>query len=52
MPRAVVAANIRKRAADMYPMTFSERYFERKTPPATAIPVALAWAAMAPVATA
>ena len=35
----------------MYPITFSEIYFATYDPPATAIPVATACAAIAPTAT-
>lgn len=35
----------------MYPITFSETYLARTPPPSTAIPVAIAWAAIAPPAT-
>ena len=39
------------RTPPIIPMTFSDRYFATTAPPETAIPVATAWAAIAPAAT-
>ena len=40
-----------KSVPPIIPITFSDRYLARAAPPDTAIPVATAWAAMAPAAT-
>ena len=40
-----------KRVPPMSPMTFSDKYLATTAPPETAIPVAAAWAAIAPAAT-
>ena len=50
-PTAVVRAKTRKRPPPTKPMTRSDRYFEMKEPPRTAMPVAAQWPAMAPKAT-
>ena len=52
MPSAVVMANTMNKLPPIIPMTFSLKYLDNNTPPATATPVAVACAAMAPVATA
>ena len=44
-------ANTMNNTPPMMPMTFSDRYLARTAPPDTAIPVATAWAAIAPAAT-
>lgn len=44
-------AKTMKRVPPMIPMTFSDRYLAKAAPPETAIPVATAWAPMAPAAT-
>jgi hypothetical protein len=44
-------ANIKKRVPPIIPITFSDKYFATTAPPETAIPVATAWAAIAPTAT-
>ena len=51
MPRAVVKAKTRKSEPAINPTTFSLMYLAMYDPPATAMRVAAAWAAMAPVAT-
>lgn len=49
---AVVKANTKNRVPPIYPMVFSEMYLATYEPPATAIPVARACAAIPPAATA
>ena len=51
MPNAVVKAKTINNDPPMYPITFSDKYFDKNAPPSTAIPVAVAWAAIAPIAT-
>jgi hypothetical protein len=51
IPKAVVTAKTMKRDPPMIPITRSDRYLATTAPPETAIPVATAWAAMAPAAT-
>ena len=46
-----MTAKTMNRTPPMIPMTFSDRYFAKTAPPETAIPVATAWAAIAPAAT-
>jgi hypothetical protein len=45
-----VTAKITNNEPPIYPMTFSDKYFDMKAPPITAIPVAEACAAIAPEA--
>lgn len=44
-------ANTRNKVPEIIPITLSEIYLASTPPPKTAIPVATAWAAMAPTAT-